>query len=116
MANYSATATGISSPLFVAIRTFLPPSTALKRTRVPLHDLAGVNRLFALDDAARGVARRRPSVPLHEVHALDQHPVVLSQHELDLAGLPLVLATDDDDAVAFVDARGHLRSPPAPVK
>ena len=35
MAHYSDTA-GSSSPLLTAMRTFLPPSSALKRTRVPL--------------------------------------------------------------------------------
>ncbi len=50
---------------------------------------------------------RRTRMALDHVQALDQHALLFRKHLQDLAGLALVLAGEDDDAVALLDLRGH---------
>ena len=55
-------------------------------------------------------------VLLDPVDALDDHPVGLAEHRDDLALGALVLAGDDLDGVALLDAYAMLRAPPAPAR
>src|SRR5262249_31986566 len=76
----------------------------LARRRVERHHLARVERRLDLEDPARTLRRRR-EVLLHEVHALDHHEIALGDDADDLALLALRVAADDDDAIAFTNAR-----------
>src|SRR2546423_1895214 len=79
------------------------------------HDVADVDGPLALDDAglALGSAGGRALVALDDVQSRDVDAVLLGVDSQHLAGLPAVLAADDDDLVVAADLQGHARAPPA---
>jgi hypothetical protein len=78
-----------------------------------------VDRAFLLDHAADGLGTLGAAhllgalVALDDVEAPDVDPLALGVDSEDLAGLPAVLAADDDDVVVAADLRSHVRGPPA---
>src|SRR3979409_1029716 len=83
--------------------------------RVDEHDVADVDRAFALDDAGLALrrVRQRALVALDDVQALDVDPRVLRVDTEHLARLAAVLAADDDDLIVTTDLeRCHFRAPP----
>src|ERR687887_1280048 len=82
------------------------------------HDVGDVDRAFLLDHAAHllgplGVRHLHGAlVALDDVQTLDVDPLLLRVHAQDAAGLPAVLAADDDNLVVTTDL-GHARAPPA---
>src|SRR5262245_43859417 len=67
------------------------------------HHVREVQGALALDDAALTDLLGRSLMPLDEVHPLDDHPLLLGQHDEHLAPLALLLAGDDLDRVVPLD-------------
>src|SRR5918912_2868998 len=80
----------------------------LLRLGIDEHDVADVDRAFALDDAGLALRRlgQRPLVALDDVQALDVDPLLLGVHPEHLARLAAVLAADHDDLVVATDLQG----------
>src|SRR3954465_1472093 len=102
-----------------AVLALDPHARRIARLRVEQHDIGDVDRAFLLDHAAAhlalalGVAERaRALVALLDVHALDEHAVLLRLHVQDATRLALVLAGDDLDHVVPADlgSVGHRHS------
>src|ERR1700761_6130079 len=69
-----------------------------------------VKRRFLALDAALGVGLGRTGVALNHVQAFHHDAFVLGHHAQDGALTALVLAREQDDAVALLDLGGHYRT------
>src|ERR1700761_6255552 len=69
-----------------------------------------VERRFLALDAALRVGLGRAGVALNHVQAFHHDAFVLGHHPQDRAFAALVLAGEQDDAVALLDLRGHYRT------
>src|SRR6201996_4811583 len=75
--------------------------------RVGDSDVGDVQRRFLVDDTAIRVGLRRTGMALHHIDALDDH-AAFDGHDLgDGALAALVLAGQDDDAIALLNLSGH---------
>src|SRR5206468_611936 len=80
----------------------------LARLRILERDLRNVKRRFRTLEATLRVGLRGLAVPRRDVDAGDDHLAVLRHGLRHFAVLALVLAGQDDDAVAFLNLlRGH---------
>ena len=106
----------MTSPVRFATRCLTPSLLRRKATLVGLpvarrgdRDVRKVDRHFLGDDAAL-FPRRLALVAAGDIDAADHGAVLGRDHADDLAAPALVLAGDDDHAVALPDARGHHRT------
>src|ERR1700761_1372946 len=91
----------------------LDPEADLRRAAglgVDQRHVRHVERRFLVLDAALGVGLGRAGVALNHVQAFHHDAFVLGHHPQDRAFAALVLAGEQDDAVALLDLRGHYRT------
>src|SRR6476620_11214556 len=72
------------------------------RLRIDMRNIGDVDRQLLFDDPAR-LAHAWPSMPLGDMHSLDDEPPFVRENPQDLAGPALVAAADHDHVVALLD-------------
>src|SRR5207244_682069 len=92
-------------PLIAVSSSTAPSPDARRLVAAPAdgQHVREVDRGLLLDDPARALHAAGLLVPLDEVHAFDDHAVLLVQQSEHLAGLATLAAGDDDHGVVLAD-------------
>src|SRR5215471_7867896 len=92
----------------------VPDACRLARLRVDMRHVRDMDRQLFLDDAA-GLAHVGSSMPLGDVHALNDDPVLIGENAQHFAGPALVATANDDDIVALLDLQFRHVCTPSPL-